>query len=78
MAQSKAAKARNWNTHPPIVAELVSDLEDLVVQATHERSHYYVKNCATRAVAVVKALATENAALKARLAKAPTDGATGQ
>lgn len=38
------------------MTDVLDDLEDLIVQATKERSHYYVAKCATRAVDEIKSL----------------------
>lgn len=38
------------------MTDILSDLEDLVIQATTERSHYYVAKCAILAAKEIKAL----------------------
>lgn len=50
-----------WNEKPVIISEL----EDLISQATAERSHYYVRNVANKAVLAIGMLMQERDQLRA-------------
>jgi hypothetical protein len=39
--------------------DILDDLEDLLLQATKERSHFYVASCITRAIEEIKRLRSE-------------------
>jgi hypothetical protein len=56
---------------PPMTADpkpqVVKELEDLIQQATTERSHYYVKSVCEKAILAIGMLKSENSALRAEV-----------
>lgn len=59
MPRKSGSRPKRLKVTVQLENDILDDLEDLLLQATKERSHFYVASCITRAIEEIKRLRSE-------------------